>query len=134
MENPRVVLAKAWIRAGPAARLSDSPYHRAVVSSPSRTSDESSNPGRHAASLVVLTSLFFMWGLITSLNDILVPHFKAIFTLSYVRAMLIQLCFFGAYFVGSLPFGYLVERVGYQRGIVFGLLLAAIGCVAFYPA
>ena len=88
----------------------------------SGTSAESSKPGRYAASLVVLTSLFFMWGLITSLNDILVPHFKAIFTLSYVRAMLIQLCFFGAYFVGSLPFGYLVERVGYQRGIVFGLL------------
>jgi FHS family L-fucose permease-like MFS transporter len=100
----------------------------------SGTSAESSKPGRYAASLVVLTSLFFMWGLITSLNDILVPHFKAIFTLSYVRAMLIQLCFFGAYFVGSLPFGYLVERVGYQRGIVFGLLLAALGCVGFYPA
>lgn len=75
-----------------------------------------------------------MWGLITSLNDILVPHFKAIFTLSYVQATLIQLCFFGAYFVGSLPWGYFVERVGYRRGIVLGLLLAALGCVGFYPA
>jgi len=105
-----------------------------VTPHPPGTSDEGSKQGRFAASLVVLTSLFFMWGLITSLNDILVPHFKAIFTLSYVQAMLIQLCFFGAYFVGSLPWGYLVERVGYQRGIVLGLLLAALGCFAFYPA
>jgi FHS family L-fucose permease-like MFS transporter len=84
--------------------------------------------------LVVLTSLFFMWGLITSLNDILVPHLKAIFTLSYVQAMLIQLCFFGAYFVTSLPYGYLVERVGYRAGIIIGLLTAGVGCLAFYPA
>jgi FHS family L-fucose permease-like MFS transporter len=105
-----------------------------VVSQRPGTTDEGSKRGRHTASLVVLTSLFFMWGLITSLNDILVPHFKAIFTLSYVQAMLIQLCFFGAYFVGSLPWGYLVERVGYQRGIVLGLVLAALGCGAFYPA
>jgi FHS family L-fucose permease-like MFS transporter len=108
--------------------------HPAVASHRTGTSDESSNRGRYGASLVVLTSLFFMWGLITSLNDILVPHFKAIFTLSYVQAMLIQLSFFGAYFVSSLPWGYLVERVGYQRGIVLGLLLAALGCFAFYPA
>jgi MFS transporter, FHS family, L-fucose permease len=100
-----------------------------------RSTDEGgSERGRYATSLVALTSLFFMWGLITSLNDILVPHFKAIFTLSYVQAMLIQLCFFGAYFVGSLPWGYLVERVGYRRGIVLGLLLAVLGCLAFYPA
>src|SRR5918993_2518705 len=71
--------------------------------------------------LVVLTSLFFMWGLITSLNDILIPHLKAIFTLSYVQASLIQFCFFGAYFVMSLPSGYLVEKLGYRRGIIIGL-------------
>ena len=65
--------------------------------------------------LVVLTSLFFMWGLITSLNDILIPHLKAIFTLSYVQAMLIQFCFFGAYFVMSFPSGFLVEKLGYRK-------------------
>jgi len=84
--------------------------------------------------LVALTSLFFMWGLITSLNDILIPHLKAAFTLTYVQATLIQFSFFGAYFVMSLPSGWLVERIGYKRGIVVGLLVAALGCVAFYPA
>lgn len=84
--------------------------------------------------LVVLTSLFFMWGLITSLNDILIPHLKAIFTLSYFQASLIQFCFFGAYFVMSLPSGYLVEKLGYRRGIIIGLSTAGIGCLGFYPA
>lgn len=84
--------------------------------------------------LGVLTSLFFVWGLLTSLNDILVPHFKAIFTLSYLQAMLIQFCFFGAYFIMSLPAGFLVEKVGYRLGIVIGLCAAALGCLGFYPA
>ncbi|HEU4487064.1 MAG TPA: sugar MFS transporter [Povalibacter sp.] len=84
--------------------------------------------------LVVLTSLFFMWGLITSLNDILIPHLKAIFTLSYFQASLVQFCFFGAYAISSLPSGYLVEHIGYKRGIIIGLCVAAIGCIGFYPA
>lgn len=88
----------------------------------------------YRAALIVLTSLFFMWGLITSLNDILIPHLKAAFSLSYVEAMLIQFCFFGAYFVMSLPSGYLVERTGYKRGIIIGLSTAGIGCLLFYPA
>ena len=84
--------------------------------------------------LVVLTSLFFMWGFITSLNDILIPHLKAIFTLSYVQAMLIQFSFFGAYFVMSVPSGYLVEKLGYRRGIIIGLSTAGVACLGFYPA
>lgn len=84
--------------------------------------------------LVVLTSLFFIWGFITSLNDILIPHLKAIFTLSYVQAMLIQFSFFGAYFVMSVPSGYLVEKLGYRRGIIIGLSTAGVACLAFYPA
>src|SRR5262245_26834978 len=75
-----------------------------------------------------------MWGLITSLNDILIPHLKAAFTLNYVQATLIQLSFFGAYFVMSIPSGRLVERAGYKRGIIVGLIVAGAGCVAFYPA
>ena len=75
-----------------------------------------------------------MWGLITSLNDILIPHLKAAFTLSYVQATLIQMSFFGAYFVMSLPSGWLVERIGYRFGIVVGLAIAGAGCVLFYPA
>lgn len=88
----------------------------------------------YTPALVVLTSLFFMWGLITSLNDILIPHLKAIFTLSYVQAMLIQSAFFGAYFVMSVPSGYLVEHLGYRRGIIIGLSTAGVGCAGFFPA
>jgi FHS family L-fucose permease-like MFS transporter len=90
--------------------------------------------GNYRPALVVLTSLFFMWGLITSLNDILIPHLKSVFTLSFVQAMLIQFCFFLAYFVVSFPSGYLVEKLGYKRGIIIGLAVAGIGCLLFYPA
>ncbi|WP_035383626.1 sugar MFS transporter [Ferriphaselus sp. R-1] len=85
-------------------------------------------------SLVIVTILFFMWGLLTSLNDVLIPHLKAIYTLSYVQAMLVQFCFFGAYFVVSLPVGALIKRTGYQHGAVIGLVIAAAGCALFYPA
>lgn len=85
-------------------------------------------------SLTVLTSLFFIWGFITCLNDILIPHLKALFTLNYFQAMLIQFCFFTAYFVVSLPSGWLVEKIGYKGGIIAGLSIAGIGCLLFYPA
>ena len=84
--------------------------------------------------LFSLTSLFFMWGFITCLNDILIPHLKAIFELSYTQSMLVQFCFFGAYFLVSLPAGRVVKKVGYQKGIVVGLVIAALGCLLFYPA
>ena len=84
--------------------------------------------------LVSLTSLFFMWGLITSLNDVLIPRLKAVFELSYTEAMMVQFCFFFAYFVVSLPAGSLVKRIGYKSGIIIGLIIAGIGCACFYPA
>jgi FHS family L-fucose permease-like MFS transporter len=84
--------------------------------------------------LAIITMLFFMWGLLTSLNDVLIPHLKAVYTLSYVQAMLVQFCFFGAYFLVSLPAGRLVRRLGYQGGVVAGLSIAAFGCALFYPA
>ncbi|TWX73862.1 sugar MFS transporter [Colwellia sp. C1TZA3] len=84
--------------------------------------------------LTSLTSLFFMWGFITCLNDILIPHLKAIFELSYSEAMLVQFCFFSAYFLVSIPAGKIVKKVGFQKGIVLGLIVAAIGCFSFYPA
>jgi FHS family L-fucose permease-like MFS transporter len=84
--------------------------------------------------LIIVTMLFFMWGLLTSLNDVLIPHLKAIYTLTYVQAMLVQFCFFGAYFVVSLPAGMLIKRIGYQNGAVAGLAIAAAGCAMFYPA
>lgn len=84
--------------------------------------------------LTVLTSLFFMWGFLTCLNDIIIPHLKAVFELNYTQAMLIQFSFFAAYFIMSLPSGWLVEKFGYKNGIIIGLLTAAIACVLFYPA
>lgn len=84
--------------------------------------------------MMIVTLLFFMWGLITSLNDVLIPHLKSIYTLTYVQAMLVQFCFFGAYFIVSIPAGMLIKRLGYQRGAVAGLVVAAIGCAMFYPA
>ncbi|KAA0701190.1 L-fucose:H+ symporter permease [Neorhizobium sp. P12A] len=84
--------------------------------------------------LIALTSLFFMWGFITCLNDILVPHLKNVFQLNYAQSMLIQLCFFGAYFIISLPAGALVKRISYKWGIVVGLAICAVGCVLFIPA
>ncbi|REG81470.1 sugar MFS transporter [Marinomonas pollencensis] len=83
---------------------------------------------------ISLTSLFFMWGFITSLNDILIPHLKGVFDLSYTQAMMIQFCFFGAYFIVSVPAGNLVKRVGFQRGIGIGLMIAAAGCLLFIAA
>lgn len=88
----------------------------------------------HAGALTALTSLFFLWGFITCLNDILIPHLKAVFTLSYTQAMLVQFCFFAAYFVMSVPSGYLVEKINYRGGIIAGLMIAGLGCGLFYPA
>ncbi|WP_426170693.1 sugar MFS transporter [Pseudoduganella sp. R-34] len=90
--------------------------------------------GGNTGALVIVTILFFMWGLITSLNDVLIPHLKSIYTLTYVQAMLVQFCFFGAYFIVSMPAGALIRRIGYQKGAVAGLLIAACGCALFYPA
>jgi MFS transporter, FHS family, L-fucose permease len=88
----------------------------------------------HRLTLPLLTSLFFIWGFITALNDILIPHLKSVFTLSYAQAMLVQFCFFTAYFVVSLPSGRLVKKIGFKNGIVIGLLVAGSGCLLFYPA
>lgn len=84
--------------------------------------------------LIIVTILFFMWGLLTSLNDVLIPHLKSIYTLTYVQAMLVQFCFFGAYFIVSLPAGFLIRKIGYQNGVVAGLMIAAAGCALFFPA
>ncbi len=84
--------------------------------------------------LISLTSLFFMWGFITCLNDILIPYLKTAFALSYTKAMLVQFCFFGAYFIVSLPAGILVSKIGYKKGIVAGLTIASMGSLLFYPA
>ena len=84
--------------------------------------------------LAFLTTLFFAWGFITVLNDILIPHFKNLFDLSYFEASLIQFIFFFAYFVMSMPASVLVKKLGYRKGIVAGLALTGLGAFLFYPA
>src|SRR5258708_8345712 len=84
--------------------------------------------------LTIVTSLFFMWGFLTCLNDILIPHLKSIFDLNYAQAMLIQFAFFSAYFLFSLPWARLVNGVGYHRTMVVGLLAMACGAFLFLPA
>jgi MFS transporter, FHS family, L-fucose permease len=84
--------------------------------------------------LAIVTTLFFMWGFLTCLNDILVPHLKSIFDLTYTRVMLIQFAFFSAYFLFSLPWSRVVNTIGYQRTMVAGLLTMAAGAFLFIPA
>ena len=88
----------------------------------------------HTPALVVLTTLFFMMGFITCMNDILIPHLQKIFTLTNFQAMLVQFCFFTAYAIMSIPMGHLVGKIGYKNGVIGGFLLTAVGCLLFYPA
>lgn len=90
---------------------------------------------------VIMTSLFFMWGFITCMNDILIPYLKNVFELGHFRAMLVQFAFFGAYFIGSLLYfiyaaiyGDPINKIGYKNGIILGLLISGIGCALFFPA
>jgi MFS transporter, FHS family, L-fucose permease len=82
----------------------------------------------------VVTAVFFMWGFITVLNDVLVPHLKAVFALDYSAVMNVQLFFFGAYFLMSLPSGKVVSLFGYKNSIIIGLCVSGIGALLFYPA
>jgi FHS family L-fucose permease-like MFS transporter len=84
--------------------------------------------------LTVATTIFFMWGFLTVLNDVLIPHLKTMFTLNYAQAMLVQFVFFGAYFVMSLPSGKVLARVGYPAAITIGLVVTGIGALLFVPA
>jgi FHS family L-fucose permease-like MFS transporter len=88
----------------------------------------------YTSALSAVTTLFFLWGFITCLNDILIPYLKAIFQLSFSQANLINLCFFGAYFLMSIPAGKLVSRLGYKKGMLLGFVIAALGAFLFYPA
>jgi len=84
--------------------------------------------------MAMVTTLFFMWGFLTALNDILVPHLKSIFELNYTRVMLINSAFFGSYFVFAIPAGMVIERIGYKKTMVVGLLIMAAGALLFVPA
>jgi MFS transporter, FHS family, L-fucose permease len=91
-------------------------------------------PKSYGGALAVVTTLFFMWGFLTCLNDILIPHLKSIFDLNYAKTMLIQSAFFGSYFLFSIPSAKLIDWIGYQRSMVVGLLTMGLGAFLFVPA
>src|SRR6266478_135318 len=89
---------------------------------------------RYVVPLVLITSLFFLWALGVNLNDILIPHLKAAFGLTDFQSSFIQVAFFGGYFIAAFPAGWLMERIGYRKGILDGLILCALGALLFLPA
>ena len=112
-----------------------------VITTGAQISTNQTSSKQNKSAFAVLTILFFMWGFITCLNDVLIPYLKAVFSLSYFEAMLVQFAFFGAYFVGSVVYfavsmflGDPIAKIGYKNGILTGLLIAAIGCALFIPA
>ena len=92
-------------------------------------------PGKgYGKTLALLASLFFMWGFITVINNTLLPHLRSVFDLNYTQTTLIESVWFIAYFVASMPSAFLIERVGYRRAIIIGLLIMAAGSLAMVPA
>src|ERR1700681_560547 len=104
------------------------------VSSTALGESHDSAPPAYGRPLAIVTTLFFMWGFLTSLNDILTPHLKSIFDLSYTRAMLVQFAFFSGYFLFSWPWSKAVNIIGYQRAMVAGLSTMTVGAFLFIPA
>ncbi len=90
--------------------------------------------GTDIRAMSIATTLFFMWGFLTCLNDILIPHLKHIFTLDYTKVMLVNSAFFGSYFIFALPAGKVIEWVGYKRTMIVGLLTMTAGALLFLPA
>lgn len=99
-----------------------------------KSSSPDTSEKKYTIPLVVVTILFFMWGFLTCLNDILIPHLKALFDLNYTQIALVQFTFFTAYFIMSIPSGKIISLFGYQKGIVIGLLTAGVGALLFFPA
>src|SRR5215813_3869594 len=89
---------------------------------------------RYVVPLVLITTLFFLWALGVNLNDILIPHLKAAFGLTDFQSSFIQIAFFGGYFLAAFPAGWLMEKIGYKKGILLGLLICATGTLLFLPA
>ena len=100
----------------------------------STTTSTANTPQGYGAALATVTTLFCMWGFLTCLNDILIPHFKGMFGLNYRQGMMIQGFFFGAYAVFSIPSARLIDWIGYQRAMVAGLLTMGLGAFLFLPA
>jgi len=98
------------------------------------TSTTDGTAGKYPGALMMVTVLFFFWGFVTVLNDILVPHLKSVFDLNYTKVMLIQFAFFLAYFIFSIPSAKIIDAIGYQKTMVVGLLTMGLGAFLFVPA
>jgi FHS family L-fucose permease-like MFS transporter len=106
----------------------------AIVNVPTRTATTGSATSSNRVALTVVTTLFFMWGSLTSLNDVLIPYAQHVFKLPLAASMLIQTAFFSAYFFFSLPAAKIIDWIGYKRAIIVGLFTMVAACLAFYPA
>jgi MFS transporter, FHS family, L-fucose permease len=102
-----------------------------IVESPKAIGE---SPKNYAGPLAILTTLFFMWGSLTSLNDVLIPYVQHVFKIRLAASMLIQTAFFSAYFIFSIPASKIIDWIGYKKAIVVGLLTMVAACLAFYPA
>jgi FHS family L-fucose permease-like MFS transporter len=102
-----------------------------TVNSPTAKNGET---GSYGSALAIVTTLFFMWGSLTSLNDVLIPHFQHVFHLKLAVSMLVQTAFFSAYFVFSIPSAKIIDWMGYQKAMVAGLLTMGAGAFLFVPA
>ena len=106
----------------------------AITNVNNRAATANAPASTNKGALAVVTTLFFMWGFLTALNDILIPHLKPIFDLNYAEAMLIQFAFFSSYFIFAIPSGKIIDAVGYQRAMVIGIFTLGIGAFLFIPA
>lgn len=109
-----------------------------MAGGPTNTSEnvstQGSDTGKYTRPFIVVTFLFFMWGFITVMNDVLIPHLKSVFDLNYTQAMFIQFATFIAYGLMSYPSGKIISAIGYKKSMILGLVVAGLGCVLFYPA
>lgn len=104
------------------------------VSSTTLSQQTLTSPTAYRGPLAIVTTLFFMWGSLTSLNDVLIPYAQHVFNLRLAASMLIQTAFFSAYFVFSIPSAKIIDWMGYKKAIVVGLLTMVVACLGFYPA
>ena len=105
-----------------------------LISTPAAQNAAADTGGNYRPALTLLATLFFMWGFITVINNTLLPHLRSVFDLNYTQTTLIESVWFIAYFVASLPSAFLIERIGYQKSLVIGLLIMAAGALGMVLA
>src|SRR5271170_8286053 len=106
-----------------------------TISSTTSTAVSGQSKGaNYTGALAIVTTLFFMWGSLTSLNDVLIPYAQHVFKIKLDASMLIQTAFFSAYFVFSIPASKIIDWIGYKKAIIVGLITMVVACLGFYPA